>query len=72
MVAYANYIIDSVQSAKSNALKTLVTEAKVREPLQSIIEAQTSFAKDTIKAMNDLVSFTQATVVEQASKFSGK
>jgi hypothetical protein len=72
MVAYANYIIDSVQSAKSNALKTLVTEAKVREPLQSIIEAQTSFAKDTIKAIDAIVSFTQSTVAEQASKFSGK
>lgn len=72
MVAYANYIIDSVQSAKSNALKTLVTESKVREPLQSIIEAQTAFAKNTLKAVNDLVTFTQSTVTEQVQKFSAK
>ena len=72
MVAYAHYIIDSVQTAKSNALKTLVTETKVREPLQSIIEAQTAFAKNTLKAVNDLVTFTQSTVTEQVQKFSAK
>jgi hypothetical protein len=68
MFSYANAFIDTVQSAKSNALKTIVTDTKVREPLQSFIDAQTAFAK----SMTDIADTFYTQVTDQVQKFTGK
>ncbi len=68
MFSYANSFIDTVQAAKSNALKTIVTDAKVREPLQSFIDAQTTFAK----SMTDIADSVYTQITEQIQKFTGK
>jgi hypothetical protein len=68
MFSYANAFIDTIQSAKSNALKTIVTDAKVREPMQSFIDAQTTFAK----SMTDIADTVYIQVTEQVQKFTGK
>jgi hypothetical protein len=68
MFSYANAFIDTVQAAKSNALKTIVTDAKVREPMQSFIDAQTTFAK----SMTDIADSVYTQITEQVQKFTGK
>jgi hypothetical protein len=68
MFSYANVFIDTVQSAKSNALKTIVTDTKVREPFQSFIDAQTTFAK----SMTDIADTFYTQVTEQVQKFTSK
>ena len=68
MFSYANSFIDTVQAAKTNTLKTLVTDAKVREPFQSFIDAETTFAKSLTQIADSV--YTQVT--EQVQKFTGK
>ena len=68
MFSYANVFIDTVQAAKSNTLKTMVTDAKVREPFQSFIDAETTFAKSVTQIADSV--YTQIT--EQVQKFTGK
>jgi hypothetical protein len=68
MFSYANAFIDTVQSAKSNTLKYVVTDAKVREPFQSFIDAQTTFAK----SMTEIADTVYTQVTEQVQKFTGK
>ena len=68
MFSYANSFIDTVQAAKTNTLKTMVTDAKVREPFQSFIDAETTFAKSLTQIADSV--YTQVT--EQVQKFTGK
>ena len=68
MFSYANSFIDTVQAAKTNTLKTMVTDAKVREPFQSFIDAETTFAK----SMTEIADSFYAQVTEQVQKFTGK
>ena len=68
MFSYANAFIDTVQAAKTNTLKTIVTDAKVREPFQSFIDAETTFAKSLTQIADSV--YTQVT--EQVQKFTGK
>jgi hypothetical protein len=44
-----NQFIDTFQGAKSTFLKTVVTEEKVRAPLQTFVDAQTEFAKEMVR-----------------------
>lgn len=50
MFAYAETAIETVKTAKSTALKTLVTEESFRKPLQSMIDAEAELAKAAMKA----------------------
>ena len=68
MFSYANAFIDTVQAAKTNTLKTMVTDAKVREPFQSFIDAETTFAK----SLTQIADSVYAQVTEQVQKFTGK
>ena len=68
MFSYANSFIDTVQAAKTNTLKTMVTDAKVREPFQSFIDAETTFAK----SLTQIADSIYAQVTEQVQKFTGK
>jgi hypothetical protein len=68
MFTYAHTFIDSIQIAKVNTLKTLVTDEKVREPFQDMIDAETKFAK----SMADIADDLYARVTEQTQKFTGK
>ena len=68
MFSYANSFIDTVQAAKTNTLKTMVTDAKVREPFQSFIDAETTFAK----SLTQIADSVYAQVTEQVQKFTGK
>jgi uncharacterized protein YueI len=67
---YANQAIDTIQTAKSTALKQLVKDDKVRSPLQSFIDAQTSFAKEMVRISDEIynVSLSQVTKMTEASK----
>lgn len=68
MFTYAHTFIDSIQTAKVNTLKTLVTDEKVREPFQAMIDAETKF----VKSMADIADDLYARVTEQTQKFIGK
>jgi hypothetical protein len=68
MFSYANAFIDTVQSAKSNALKTIVTDAKVREPFEAMIEAETQF----VKSMTDIADGLYTQFTDQFQKFIPK
>jgi hypothetical protein len=68
MLSYANSFIDTFQGVKTQFLNTVVTDKKVREPLQSFVDAQTTFAKEMAKISNTI--YTQAT--EQVEKFTAK
>ena len=68
MFSYANAFIDTVQAAKTNTLKTIVTDVKVRQPMQDFIDAQTTFAK----SMTDIADKFYSQVTEQVEKFAGK
>jgi len=68
MLTYANAFIDTIQGAKSQFLNTVVTDKKVREPLQSFVDAQTTFAKEMAKISNTVYG----QITEQVEKFSTK
>ena len=51
---FANQAIEQVQNFKSNVLKSAVTEEKIRQPLQSVIDAQTLFAKTVVDVADEL------------------
>ena len=68
MFSYANAFIDTFQAAKTNTLKTIVTDAKVREPFQSFIDAETTFAK----SVTQIADSVYAQFTEQVAKFTGK
>lgn len=68
MFSYAISFIDTVQAAKTNTLKTIVTDAKVREPFQSFIDAETTFAK----SVTEIADKFYGQVTEQVQKFTGK
>jgi hypothetical protein len=56
MFTYTHTEIDSIQAAKTNTLKNLVTDEKIREPLQAIIDAETKFAKSIADIADDVYS----------------
>jgi uncharacterized protein YueI len=60
--------VNTIQDAKSKAVKTMVTDEKIRAPLQSFIDAQTAFAREMVKITESLYS----QVSEQAEKFTTK
>jgi hypothetical protein len=68
IATYANQFVDTIQTTKSMALKTLVTDEKVRAPMQSFIDAQTTFAKEMVKIADNVYS----QVNEQVEKFITK
>lgn len=68
MFTYAHTFIDSIQTAKVNTLRTLVTDEKVREPFQAMIDAETKFAK----SMADIADDLYTRITEQTQKFTGK
>jgi len=45
MIQIANSAIDAIQSVKTNFVNTFVTNEEIKKPLQTYIDAQTSFAK---------------------------
>jgi hypothetical protein len=49
MITYANQFVDTVQDTKTKFLKTMITDEKVRAPLQSFVDAQTVFTKEMVK-----------------------
>ena len=49
MTFFADTVIDAVQDAKSTFLKTFVSDEKVKTNLQSLVEAQRTFAKQIAK-----------------------
>lgn len=55
---YANQAIDTFQGAKTAFLNSVVTEDKFRAPLQSFVDAQTSFAKEMVRIGDEI--FTQS------------
>lgn len=68
MFTYAHTFIDSIQTAKVNTLKTLVTDEKVREPFQAMIDAETKF----VKSMTDIADDLYTRITEQTQKFTSK
>jgi uncharacterized protein YueI len=68
MFSYANIFVDTVQTAKTNTLKSMITDEKVRAPLQSFIDAQTSFTKEMIRIADGVYN----QFAEQVEKFTGK
>jgi hypothetical protein len=68
IATYANQFVDTVQDTKTNVLKTMITDEKVRAPLQSFVDAQTVFSKEMVKIADNM--FTQFST--QVEKFTGK
>jgi hypothetical protein len=71
MIALINSFIDTVQGAKSQFLNTFVSDKAVRNQLQEIVDAQTSFTKVAAKNTLDIANKTAQEVVKfDATKFS--
>ena len=68
MFTYTHTVIDTIQSAKTNTLKTIVADEKVRETFQAIIDAETKFAKSIADIADDV--YTKFT--DQFQKFTAK
>lgn len=68
MFAYSHTVIDTIQTAKTNTLKTLVTDEKIREPFQLVIDAETKFAK----SMADIADGLFSQFADQYKKFTAK
>jgi uncharacterized protein YueI len=68
MFSYANIFVDTIQTAKTNTLKSMITDEKVRAPFQSFIDAQTSFTKEMIRIADGVYN----QFAEQVEKFTGK
>lgn len=68
MFSYANLFVDSIQTAKTNTLKYMITDEKARAPLQSFIDAQTTFAKEMVRIADTVYN----QVTDQIEKFTGK
>ena len=45
MIQIANTAIDAIQSVKTNFVKNYIPNEELKKPLQTYIDAQTSFAK---------------------------
>lgn len=43
-----DYIIDSVQNAKKQIVNTFVVDAKIKESIIEVIDAQTAFTKTAV------------------------
>lgn len=52
MIQVVNTAIDTVQGAKTNFVKTFVTNEELKKPLQTYIDAQTAFAKKVAQEAN--------------------
>jgi hypothetical protein len=52
MLSAINSAIDTFQGAKTQFVKTFVTNDELKKPLQSYIDAQTSFAKKVVAETN--------------------
>jgi hypothetical protein len=48
----AHWGIDTLQNAKKYYVKALVPDEALAEPLNSFIDAQTTFAKNVVKSMD--------------------
>jgi predicted metal-dependent hydrolase len=68
MFTYAQTFIDTIQTAKTNTLKSLIVDSKLREPFQAFIEAETTFTKAVAEIADDV--YNQST--EQLKKFAVK
>ena len=68
MLVYANMAIDAIQNAKTGALKTFVTDENIRKPLQSFVDAQTTFAKEVAKISNEVYNLTTQQVTKTFAK----
>jgi hypothetical protein len=68
MLSYANSFIDTIQGAKTQFLNTVITDKSVREPFQSFINAETTFAKEVAKISDAVYNQT----VSQVEKFTVK
>ena len=49
MFSHVNTFIDTIQGAKTTTLTNLITDKKVREPFEAVVNAQTAFAKELAK-----------------------
>ena len=45
-----DFYIDSVQNAKKQFIKSFVTNETIKTELEKLVDAQTSFAKTSVKA----------------------
>ena len=69
---YANQAIDTIQNAKTEVLKRVVTDEKFRSPLQAFVDAQTNFAKEIVRVTDELVQYTAAVIENQTKTVKAK
>ena len=62
MIAYFNSTIDTIQSAQSKVLSTIVTDEALRKPLQTAIDAGADFAKTLAKTAHEITDQVTKTV----------
>lgn len=48
--------IETVQKAKTTFISTVVTDAKIREPILALVDAEIQYAKAIARAMEHLYS----------------
>lgn len=68
MFFMVNTAIDTIQSIKSNLVKTFVKDEEARKPLQAYINAQTQFAKKVAQETNTFFT-TIASVATDTNVF---
>jgi hypothetical protein len=67
MFAYDTFI-DTVQNSKKFFVNSFITEEKVRETLNSFVDAETTFTKQILKSVEDVGSYVKDQVEKTAFK----
>jgi hypothetical protein len=68
MLSFANNAIDTIQGAKTQFIKTFVTNDELKKPLQAYVDAQAAFAKKVVAETNTFLT----TVGMSAYNFDAK
>lgn len=54
---YTNLFVDQVQNAKKQFLSTFVLDEKVRQPLESFVEAQRTYTKELNRVADEIFNY---------------
>lgn len=56
MIQYVNTAIDTIQSIKTSFVNSFITQDAYKKPALSFINAQTEFAKASVKSVYDVAT----------------
>jgi len=67
-----DYIIDGVQTAKKQAVKTFVKHDEIAEQLNSFVDAQTAYTKDALKVGTETAAKVSESLIKATKEAADK